>query len=562
MERSRFSPDIALCPSCLPFGCTASNRRVSAKRPRPSAMTTSHFLCLIATCGLPVLTGSALAATASPRPPNVLFIAVDDLNDWIGPLRGHPQVKTPNIDRLAQRGVVFANAHCAAPLCNPSRAAVFSGHQPFETGVLANDEKAIRTARPDLVLIPQHFQQAGYRTYGSGKLLHQKGRGLCEEEFYPEQRWSPFTPEATSYTAAELPSKGTENPRHRTVLKGRPVTLPLNRMPSDRAAASSNGESFDWGPLEVDDADMGDGQIADWAVTQIRQQPAKPTQPWFLAVGFYRPHIPLFAPKKYFDLYAEIDIQLPVVKPDDLDDLSATGRAWARDAVTAGSHAAVVKYGQWKAAVTAYLACVSFVDAQVGKLLDALDASSAADNTVIVFWGDHGWHLGEKEHWGKWTGWQRATRVPFIVAPAKSGPTANFPRGVTCAAPVGLIDLYPTLIDLCGIAGRPGLAGQSLAPMLKNPATASDRHILTCFDAGNYSLTGPRWHYIRYADGNEELYDSPNDPHEWTNLAGRPEVRGVQQEMAGKLPVVAASSRDTPPPPKAKSGRKKKAPVP
>ncbi len=522
-------------------------------------MTAPHFLRVIAASGLIVAASGLFAASTSRPPPNVLFIAVDDLNDWIGPLRGHPQAKTPNIDRLAQRGVVFTNAHCAAPLCNPSRAAVFSGHQPFETGVLANDEKAIRTARPDLVLIPQHFQQAGYRTYGSGKLLHQKVRGLCEEEFYPEQRWSPFTAEATTYTAAELPSKGTDHPQHRTELKGRPVILPLNRMPSDRAAASPNGESFDWGPLEVDDADMGDGQIADWAVKQIRGQPKTPTQPWFLAVGFYRPHIPLFAPKKYFDLYAGLDIQLPKVKADDLDDLSETGRRWARDPVTAGSHAAVVKYGQWKAAVTAYLACVSFIDAQLGKMLDALDASSAADNTVIVFWGDHGWHLGEKEHWGKWTGWQRATHVPFIVSPAKSGATADFPRGVVCADPVGLIDLYPTLIDLCGIATRPGLAGQSLAPQLKNPTGSSDRHILTCFDAGNYSVTGPRWHYVRYADGNEELYDSVNDPHEWTNLAGRPEVRAIQQAMAAKLPAVSASPSDTPPP-KAGTKKKKKAP--
>ena len=185
-----------------------------------------------------------VAHAAAPTRPNVLFIAVDDLNDWIGPLRGHPQVKTPHLDRLASRGITFTNAHCAAPLCNPSRAAVFSGHQPFQTGILANDEKAIRTARPDAVLLPQHFQQAGYRTYGTGKLLHQKGPGLCETEFYPEQRWSPFTPEAVNYTAAELPSKASADPQHHTVLKGRPVVLPLNRMPSDRAAASPGGESF------------------------------------------------------------------------------------------------------------------------------------------------------------------------------------------------------------------------------------------------------------------------------------------------------------------------------
>jgi arylsulfatase A-like enzyme len=521
-----------------------------SRPPRPRLLRT-----LIAAFGVASITLAAQAA--APARPNVLFIAVDDLNDWIGPLRGHPQVKTPHLDRLASRGITFTNAHCAAPLCNPSRAAVFSGLQPFQTGVLANDEKAIRTARPDAVLLPQHFQQAGYRTYGTGKLLHQKGPGLCETEFYPEQRWSPFAPAAVNYTAAELPSKGSANPQHHTVLKGRPVVLPLNRMPSDRAAASPGGESFDWGPVDVDDSDLGDGQIADWAVQQIRTQAKSPAQPWFLAVGFYRPHIPLFAPKKYFDLYAGLDIQLPVVKADDLDDLSDTGRKWARDPVTAGSHAAVVKHGQWQAAVTAYLACVSFIDAQVGKLLEALDASPAADNTIIVFWGDHGWHLGEKEHWGKWTGWQRSTRVPLLIAPPRSGATANFPRGATCADPVGLIDLYPTLIDACGLTARPGLAGESLVPRLKTPAAASDRHILTAFDAGNFAVTGPRWRYLRYADGNEELYDSANDPHEWTNLAGRPEHRAIQQAMAAKIPAVTASPADASASP-AKSGRKKK----
>ena len=498
--------------------------------------------CAAAALLLLAVAGDARAAAPGrSAPPNVLFIAVDDLNDWIGPLRGHPQVKTPHLDRLARRGVTFANAHCAAPLCNPSRAAVFSGLQPFQTGVLANDGAAIRTARPDLVLLPQHFQQAGYRTFGTGKLLHQKGTGSYETEFYPEQRWSPFAPEATTYTAAELPSKGSANPQHHTVLKGRPVVLPLNRMPSDRAADSPNGESFDWGPLDVEDADMGDGQIADWAVQRIREQSRTPAQPWFLAVGFYRPHIPLFAPRKYFDLYAGLDIQLPAVRADDLDDLSDTGRRWARDPVTAGSHASVVKHGQWKAAVTAYLACVSFIDAQVGKLLAAIDEGPAAGNTVIVLWGDHGWHLGEKEHWGKWTGWQRSTRVPLIVAPPQEGATAAFPRGAVCAAPVGLIDLYPTLIDLCGVAARPGLAGESLGPLLRNPAAASERHVVTTFDAGNYAISGARWRYLRYADGQEELYDAVNDPHEWTNLAGRPEVRAVQQAMAAKVPVVDAS---------------------
>ena len=311
--------------------------------------------------------------------------------------------------------MLFSNAQCAAPLCNPSRAAVFSGAEPYETGVFSNDAAAdIRKVRPDLVLIPQHFKQAGYRTFGTGKLLHQKSINLFDEDFFPEQRWSPFTTEQMQYTPQELPSKGTANPRHVTDLKGAAIILPLNRMPSDRAPQLRDGESFDWGGLAVDDADMGDGQIAAWSIERLRRSY---DQPFFIGVGFFRPHIPLFAPKKYFDLYDGMEIQLPPVKADDIDALSPTARKWALVPDTAGAHSTVVKYGQWRAAVKGYLACISFCDAQVGRLLDALDASPNAANTIIVLWGDNGWHLGEKQHWGKWTGWQCATHVPLMIIP-------------------------------------------------------------------------------------------------------------------------------------------------
>ncbi|MEY4938317.1 MAG: Choline-sulfatase [Verrucomicrobiota bacterium] len=490
------------------------------------------FLGVVAAWAAALLMSGSPAVAATARPPNVLFIAVDDLNDWIGPLRGHPQVKTPNIDRLARRGTVFSNAHCAAPICNPSRAAVFSGRQPFATGVYYNDRN-IRTEHPGVVLLPEHFRQGGYRTFGTGKLLHHTAPGVYDEQFHPEQQWSPFTPAQAEYTDAELPSKGTDKPRHVTTLKGRTVTLPFNGMPSDRASTTRRGESFDWGPVDVDDTDMHDGQIAAWAVERLRSAGSAPL---FLGVGFFRPHIPLFAPRKYFDLYAGLDIQLPEVKAGDLNDLSPAARQWALFPDTAGTHATVVKHGQWKAAVTAYLACISFMDAQIGKLLDAVAAGPDAGNTVIVLWGDHGWHLGEKEHWGKWTGWQRSTKTPLIVVPAENTASAAFQRGVTCAEPVSLLDLYPSLIELCGLPAREGLAGQSLTPLLRNPGAETGRHVLTTFDPGNYSVTGKRWHYIRYRGGEEELYDSVKDPHEWYNLAGQPESRPTMDDMARHLP--------------------------
>ncbi len=462
--------------------------------------------------------GPAALCQSKDRP-NVLFIAVDDLNDWVGCLEGHPQALTPNIDRLAARGILFTNAHCAAPSCRPSRAAVFSGKMPNVTGVWANGSSGLLKLHPKILHLPKAFARAGYRTLGTGKMVHggSSGRKMFGEYFSVSQRWSPFTKKAVNYKKSELPSKGTDNPRHvATDIQGNQVILPLNRMPSDRKPTEKGGESFDWGPMDVPDASMGDTQITDWAIQKLGE---KSDAPRFLGVGYYRPHIPLWAPKKYFQRFVDAPASLPPIALDDLDDLGPAARNWALKAVTAGSHATVLKHKQWRAAVEAYLACTSFVDHQIGRLLDALDKSKLGDNTVIVLWSDHGWHLGEKQHWGKWTGWERSTRVPLIIVPPKNLASRFAPGGSRCDRTVSLIDMYPTLTALCGVDAPKDLGGESLLPLLRNPKLATDRSVATLFNPGNASLRTERWRYIRYADGSEELYDHGAATAETKNIA-------------------------------------------
>jgi len=325
-----------------------------------------------------------------------------------------------------------------------------------------------------------------------------------------------LTKKAVEYSKKELATKGTNNPRH--VVKdsrGNKIVLPLNRMPSDRKPNVKDGESFDWGPFDVPDSDFGDTQITSWTIEKLKKGFDRP---FFIGIGYYRPHIPLWAPKRFFDRFADSPGQLPEIRPDDLADLNATGRKWAIEPITAGSHATVTKHKQWPAAVEAYLACVTYVDHEIGRLLEALDNSPFRDNTVIVLWSDHGWHLGEKQHWGKWTGWERSTKVPMIIVPPKKLAGRFAAAGTRCDQPVGLIDLYPTLMELCNVKGPDKLDGQSLVPLLREPKRGTGRGVVTMFDRGNASLRTDRWRYIRYADGSEELYDHRTDTNEWHNL--------------------------------------------
>ncbi len=447
-----------------------------------------------------ILAAVLLGFAHAQAKPNVLFIAIDDLNDWIGALGGHPQARTPNLDRLAKRATLFTRAYCQAPACNPSRSSLMTGILPSTSGVYLNSQPW-RAAMPNAVTLPQHFMKHGYWAGGSGKIYH--------GPFPDPPSWNRYWPS---------PTKNKPN-------DPQPAKRPVNGIP--KAA------HFDWGPVDVADEKMGDHQVADWVIGQLGR---KRDKPFFLACGIYRPHLPWYVPQKYFDLFDAEKLTLPNVPDDDLDDIPTAGVKMAQPQ---GDHARVLRHEQWRKAVHGYLAATAFADAQVGRVLNALDKSGQADNTIVVLWTDHGWHLGEKKHWRKFTLWEESARTPLMFVVPK-GLAKALPGGtladVRVDRPVGLIDIYPTLLDLCGLAANPANEGRSLAPLLADKNAKWQRPALTTHGRNNHGLRTARWRYIRYADGSEELYDHEADPNEWRNLADNPKLAKTKKRLAKWLP--------------------------
>jgi arylsulfatase A-like enzyme len=437
----------------------------------------------IFTAGILVALVSVGAAAAQPAKPNVLFIAVDDLRDWVGYLGKNPQTITPNIDKLAARGVAFTRSFCAAPVCNPSRAAIMSGMRPSTTGVYEN-QNDWRTVIPESKTLTAPFRKAGYYVCGAGKIYH---------EAYPRRSdWDDY----------------------------------LERPGADPQPTGSTGVGgIRFAPLDCKDEDLREWKITGYAIDQLKK---KHDKPFFLACGLHKPHMPWNVPRKYYDMHPLSAIQLPPYLKNDLDDVPPAG---VRMAKPQGDHRQMVESGRWKDAVQGYLAAISFCDAMIGRLMDEFDKSAYRDNTVIVFWCDHGWHLGEKDHWRKFALWEEATRSPLIwVVPGLTKP------GSVCDRTVDFMTIFPTLTDVCGLPTPQHVEGKSIKALLANPKAAWDQPAVTTHHYKNHGVRTEGWRYIRYANGDEELYDETKDPNEWTNLAGKSEHAAKKAELAKLLP--------------------------
>lgn len=473
--------------------------------------------------------GVAEKGVAQPLvgPPNVLFLAIDDLNDWIGAMGGNPQARTPHLDRLISKSVLFENAHCAAPVCSASRHALFSGLRPSTTGWYSNSSKGLKSYLKTLgktVPMPAHFRNHGYKTMAAGKVFHKGTTDVRGYAYWDEARPKYQWPE-------HLISRG-----HGYQGKSGGHFYPF---PKDGGAIYQryqkgvDGQSLCWGALDPSDIPtegMPDQQVAAWAADRLSKTHDKP---FFMAVGFVRPHVPFTAPRKFFDLYPLESIKLPKVPEDEMDDIPVWGKTLAYGTIKEGDHRVVMALGAdyWREMVRAYLACISFVDAQAGKVLDALENGPNAKNTIVVFWSDHGQHLGEKHHWRKMALWEESTRVPLAICLP-----GQLNGGNRCTTPVSLLDLYPTLISLCGLPPMHGLEGSSLTPQLRDPTLKRGSPVVSTWQYKNHAVRSADFRYIRYRDGSEELYDHRVDPGEHHNLAQDPGFQSVKKRLSKAIP--------------------------
>lgn len=463
-------------------------------------------VCAILLC---LISSPVNAEQTPPEPdkhPNVLFISLDDMNDWIEPLSGNSQSVTPSLEQFAETGVNFTKNYTASPGCNPSRSAMLTGLEPHSSGMYSNyqDWREV-PALQSVQTIGQHFKANGYYTAGAGKIFHY--------DQVDSEGWDDYYPSINK-------------------------PMPDDNFPAERPASMPpfkySYTMFDWGPLEIEDEETGDFETVDYISKQLQK---KHDKPFFLAAGIYRPHLPWYVPQKYFDMFPLDQIALPNVLDDDQSDLGPV----AKEIIVRGGnyHQRVVEAKQWKKAVQGYLASIAFADAMVGRLLDSLAESEYADNTIVVIWSDHGWQLGEKQHWRKFALWENVIRTVMMMRVPKN--VEKLPqgsaKGMATTNLTSLMDIYPTLVDLCNLPKRDDFDGVSLVAMLADPQKPVPRPIITSYDYGSYSIRFENWHYIRYIDESEELYDLDSDPEEWNNLADDERFSDIRKQLAKYFPA-------------------------
>ncbi|MEX0322994.1 MAG: sulfatase [Puniceicoccaceae bacterium] len=420
------------------------------------------------------------------KPMNVLMIAVDDLNHWVTYTGRNAQTRTPNIHRLAEMGTAFTNAHCTVPACNPSRASLMSGMRASTTGCYTNGDSPWTDFIAEGLGLEHHLKKNGYSTLAAGKIYHSFGIGPGYESGWDEYFKTP-----------KQPSGG----------------------------ADKNEGFHEKVVTKMTDQTLADWDAADYAITQLGRDH---DNPFFIACGLFKPHLAWAVPQKYYDMFPLETIDLPPYLENDLDDIPPAGIKMAKPG---GDHAKMLKNKRWKKAIQSYLACIAYTDMNIGRILDALEKSRYKDNTLVVLWSDHGWSLGEKQHWRKFALWEETTRTTMVWAvPGLTNP------GTICDRPVDYLTIYPTMCDLLGLPTPDHVEGKSIRPLLKDPEAKFNTVAITTHGYMNHTVRTDRWRYIRYADGSEELYDHSNDPYEFTNLARNPEMAKSKARLAKLLP--------------------------
>ena len=455
----------------------------------------SILMFLVAVTVIEFSQGAESNESSKANQPNVLFIAIDDMNDWVGFLGGHPQAKTPNMDRLAKRGVNFTNAHCIAPACSPCRLGLLFGVEPFHSGLYPfyDHEKIPQEVLGQYTSLPKHFRDNGYQSYGAGKIFHGSKKLASDWDDYLKQ------------TGAKL-----------------------NYAP-ENGYQQNDSKKMAFCPTTNSLEDHPDYQVASYGIDILKQQHDKP---FFLAVGIVKPHLAFVCPQQFFDMHRG-PIQKPLIRHRDLQDVPWVGRSMAKlnDDLKFRTDDA------WEKVHRSYLACISWADYNVGRVLDALESSPYADNTIVVLWSDHGYHQGEKRSFRKFSLWEEATHVPFIIYDPRPGKM----KSGNCTEAVSLINIYRTLGELTGIDVPEYVDGKSLVGQLQDPTTPLAEPAITTWGRGNYTVRDENWRYTRYYDGGEELYNHSSDPQEWKNLANDESLVTKKNELATFLPRNEAS---------------------